>query len=115
MRISDWSSDVCSSDLPLPDGERAGVRGLSVFQRLDDGRQDAIHVFEHLVVPKTDDAVAFGLQPCAPFSVIFALYRLGVLPADQFHHQLALGSGELRNSTAECRVGQAGASTVNVR
>src|SRR3546814_7889718 len=22
MRISDWSSDVCSSDLPAPDGQR---------------------------------------------------------------------------------------------
>src|SRR3546814_11119887 len=24
MRISDWSSDVCSSDLPIPGDERAG-------------------------------------------------------------------------------------------
>src|SRR3546814_3819245 len=27
MRIRDWSSDVCSSDLPVPGGERVGSGG----------------------------------------------------------------------------------------
>src|SRR3546814_18984857 len=36
MRISDWSSDVCSSDLYAIDGDRAPWRPLHAF---DDGRQ----------------------------------------------------------------------------
>src|SRR3546814_7498992 len=46
MRISDWSSDVCSSDLglvgrhwPVPDGQEAGVRRLPVAGH--PGRRDA--------------------------------------------------------------------------
>src|SRR3546814_3048869 len=41
MRISDWSSDVCSSDLPLRDQEGAGKVGqrtallLRQFERMD--------------------------------------------------------------------------------
>src|SRR3546814_3598416 len=34
MRISDWSSDVCSSDLHTPDGE-APIRGAAAFQLAD--------------------------------------------------------------------------------
>src|SRR3546814_10813104 len=42
MRISDWSSDVCSSDLPGP-ADAAGGAGVAVAraragQRADDGR-----------------------------------------------------------------------------
>src|SRR3546814_15988175 len=52
MRISDWSSDVCSSDLPLllhlatadqhigPDAQRA------IHQALDDNRHVTIHDYE---------------------------------------------------------------------
>src|SRR3546814_10264593 len=32
MRISDWSSDVCSSDLPLPDSLVVAVATVSLFQ-----------------------------------------------------------------------------------
>src|SRR3546814_14370160 len=42
MRISDWSSDVCSSDLPL-DILRAHVDArLEAEQRADDRRRDAV-------------------------------------------------------------------------
>src|SRR3546814_4125242 len=33
MRISDWSSDVCSSDLPAPGSERADIRIGSIQSR----------------------------------------------------------------------------------
>src|SRR3546814_5893464 len=36
MRISDWSSDVCSSDLPLPHVQRDGIAHLRRIQRQDD-------------------------------------------------------------------------------
>src|SRR3546814_11362410 len=40
MRISDWSSDVCSSDLPA----RGADRGGGMTQRLTLGRPDDWHV-----------------------------------------------------------------------
>src|SRR3546814_15936296 len=40
MRISDWSSDVCSSDLLADDGEFMILRaGQAQFGRIHDGRQ----------------------------------------------------------------------------
>src|SRR3546814_20034820 len=34
MRISDWSSDVCSSDLDFREGRRRGAAGLRLRDRL---------------------------------------------------------------------------------
>src|SRR3546814_5826634 len=41
MRISDWSSDVCSSDLPIGEGEHMDVaflRQFSVYARFCNGK-----------------------------------------------------------------------------
>src|SRR3546814_16591975 len=43
MRISDWSSDVCSSDLRLPRAGRGGQRGGDALARLVLGQRDADH------------------------------------------------------------------------
>src|SRR3546814_2376559 len=43
MRISDWSSDVCSSDLALLDGGLGHVFYLDVDAHHGDGVQDAFH------------------------------------------------------------------------
>src|SRR3546814_10486452 len=34
MRISDWSSDVCSSDLGLAAGSEAGLRGVLIYMAI---------------------------------------------------------------------------------
>src|SRR3546814_3718994 len=39
MRISDWSSDVCSSDLPVGVGEAPVLRGLGRGGRRESGGQ----------------------------------------------------------------------------
>src|SRR3546814_5656873 len=62
MRISDWSSDVCSSDLPLSDAvpalENFGFRVLTeVPTSLDQGRLGTIHDFI-LELPEGDMADA---------------------------------------------------------
>src|SRR3546814_14233913 len=62
MRISDWSSDVCSSDLPLSDAvpalENFGFRVLTeVPTSLDQGRLGTIHDFI-LALPEGDMADA---------------------------------------------------------
>src|SRR3546814_17659126 len=43
MRISDWSSDVCSSDLPLAERRRAAVaHGLRCVRELGDAPADRV-------------------------------------------------------------------------
>src|SRR3546814_3421204 len=37
MRISDWSSDVCSSDLPSGSGKTTVLRMLMTLERINDG------------------------------------------------------------------------------
>src|SRR3546814_13885501 len=58
MRISDWSSDVCSSDLPalLIEGEEEVPRGLPDFLRQRGGRGRADISFRKPAAP--DDRVA---------------------------------------------------------
>src|SRR3546814_16851810 len=41
MRISDWSSDVCSSDLPHPQGPRTGVADARGSSEADGGNRQA--------------------------------------------------------------------------
>src|SRR3546814_14876963 len=44
MRISDWSSDVCSSDLGVPEGSRASLPGYEWLRELltDEGRNSKV-------------------------------------------------------------------------
>src|SRR3546814_3690988 len=74
LRISDWSSDVCSSDLPVPGtGEHvggvvglAGERDRTGGERIpgDLGR-DALPDGEHaLVDPAAHRVVAHAEEPC---------------------------------------------------
>src|SRR3546814_6698899 len=60
MRISDWSSDVCSSDL-LDASNRAGEVGEVIGADADDHRED------HDLDPRTDDVAQhpFGEERCA--------------------------------------------------
>src|SRR3546814_1826959 len=47
MRISDWSSDVCSSDLGVPEAQRFGLTDEDAG---DARRHDVLHGFELLVL-----------------------------------------------------------------
>src|SRR3546814_14500575 len=60
MRISDWSSDVCSSDLKL--AHLAG-RKIARRQALRDHRLPAAQPLDHL--GRVDRHVAFGVGPAA--------------------------------------------------
>src|SRR3546814_4194891 len=48
LRISDWSSDVCSSDLPEGDNGRAGSGSASSLAKIDPDRLQ-LGVFLHRV------------------------------------------------------------------
>src|SRR3546814_2433010 len=59
MRISDWSSDVCSSDLPyvrMVDHDQV----IAARQFLD---REALEILQRAAVP--GDRLAAGLRPCA--------------------------------------------------
>src|SRR3546814_1736945 len=56
MRISDWSSDVCSSDLPDLDADPAAFR-----------RQPLVHLHEHVVSQILADREAGGGDGLAAF------------------------------------------------
>src|SRR3546814_8703126 len=93
MRISDWSSDVCSSDLVAPRRERQqdvavgrGDGGDEVAGRADEALLAAEGVVEQqrgLLLPRfriaiDGDALAFGLaQRRAPLAVQSGEQRLG--------------------------------------
>src|SRR3546814_14005057 len=53
MRISDWSSDVCSSDL----GNRDGDREIEIIARRSEGDRGRARIigFDELPHPETDD------------------------------------------------------------
>src|SRR3546814_15726982 len=44
MRISDWSSDVCSSDLPVDSRRRAAMRRRAELERIDHAGEIGVHI-----------------------------------------------------------------------
>src|SRR3546814_13467739 len=60
MRISDWSSDVCSSDLLWRGGDAFPASGPAQRQLLDDGEVDIALSF---YPSEASSAIASGLLP----------------------------------------------------
>src|SRR3546814_7595280 len=63
MRISDWSSDVCSSDLPQDDRHQAGGR-----QRPGDADQEALVEQDRRRAGATGQRRSTGLEALLPLS-----------------------------------------------
>src|SRR3546814_13927932 len=119
MRISDWSSDVCSSDLALGGAEQLRAAGdvavaddadpLALFQRLDDVavHRDAADLLD----PATGDRLAVGDQGQGfeRGAGVFGL-ALGPQPRHPGVHVLldlvAPAGGTLCQSSEERRVGK---------
>src|SRR3546814_7660579 len=108
MRISDWSSDVCSSDLPAPARPPEGEAGQDHHDRPACGKLD-----KQAAGPADQQAAVDARQPGrdAPFGVgrtdDTSLRRDG----DVAHR--AVGEAETRS--AERRVGEEGVSTCRTR
>src|SRR3546814_3632260 len=78
MRISDWSSDVCSSDLLLPPPERARMVGYGSFEQTVDTLEiaaksaspwllgDRFSAADVYVGSQVDFGLAFGSIPERP-------------------------------------------------
>ena len=56
-------------------------------------RQDALDVFEHVVVPKPDNCVAAHLQPIGAARIGIGL--LGVLPVIKFNDEFGIWAEEI--------------------
>src|SRR3546814_11150317 len=99
MRISDWSSDVCSSDLHLTEAahHRHHVRGSDAAVEVDLARLDLLG--EVLGA----DHIGAGLG---------RLLRLRPLGEDRHTHRLA---GAVRTRSEERRVGKGSVSTFRSR
>src|SRR3546814_2671281 len=84
MRISDWSSDVCSSDLPdalTPDLGEAGEGQVAAVEA-------RWHLPVHQLVVARGQAIASGRiapDPVTPRLLDLAGLGLGVLGRDQVH------------------------------
>src|SRR3546814_18339887 len=114
MRISDWSSDVCSSDLQI--AKQLIVRNLNWY--------DVVPVLPHLnIVYMKNTGAAFSMMSDAS-PVLFVLLGVGVSvgilfwlrrhPRDQHLVAIALSlimGGAPGNRSEERRVGKEGVST----
>src|SRR3546814_10540402 len=58
MRISDWSSDVCSSDLPTPEARRLFVEVDAVYQRVQ-----RVNEVAHDLVEKRHGTLRLAVSP----------------------------------------------------
>src|SRR3546814_2684125 len=82
MRISDWSSDVCSSDLIYVTGHR-GLVGGAIFRALKRSGFTNIVARTHGELDLTDgSAVAQFFQTERPKHVFMAAARVGGIPAN---------------------------------
>src|SRR3546814_20760895 len=130
MRISDWSSDVCSSDLrivvnPVSGALGAEIEGIDLSQGLDNQTQDEVHraLLAHHVIFFRDQTMTpqdlaslarnFGplnihpyVQPLPEAPEVFAIIK----EPDDRHH---FGNG--RHRSEERSVGKECVSTLSFR
>src|SRR3546814_21153717 len=92
MRISDWSSDVCSSDL-LGVGAAEVLGGL-----LKDCFDNALEVGHHFAIPETDHPPAERLQIIGPPRVIGRGFEM---LAVEFNAKPRLAAGEVDDIGAD--------------
>src|SRR3546814_15916227 len=112
MRISDWSSDVCSSDLPIPQGDRCqGCRfelGASGFhdQAVTKNRKDTMkcYTMAEAMTPLAR-ATNGGVTAAVIGSASFGAVAQDKIPIDRT---------EILNTGAQ-RVGKRGVSTLSNR
>src|SRR3546814_15034895 len=113
MRISDWSSDVCSSDLDLPGKVARRDHGRSVPAALkgnDDG-QAFYGILDGTLVIKDGEPVAFEE------TADIALKIIEIIKARYIVHVWTndVAQNNMRNRSEERRVGKECVSTVRSR
>src|SRR3546814_14146416 len=84
MRISDWSSDVCSSDLPraVDLGDTRMLLDRLVHQRLGEARLVALVMAEAAIAPHIDDDIAVEFLAELDRHLAGEGHRLGIVAVD---------------------------------
>src|SRR3546814_10415123 len=95
MRISDWSSDVCSSDLNTPDGVGQGVCALYADERTSDAAREQV---EALMQPL---GLAEWLKDETQFNLVTALSGCGPAYLFRFIDALEIGRASCRERVCQ--------------
>jgi hypothetical protein len=74
-----------------------GVGIARTIERGIDRLQHAVHVVREIIVPDTDDAIAFRFQPARPSLVGYFVCLGGMLRAVKFDDQTRGHAGEIRD------------------
>src|SRR3546814_4654679 len=78
MRISDWSSDVCSSDLPTPG--RVRLSGTNLERAADHNQRVTLHAIRvNGPLTRVDLAAITGLTPPAIANITKRLLGVGLI------------------------------------
>jgi hypothetical protein len=77
-------------------GDGAAFSQLSALQCLLDNQQNTLGVFQHVVIPKSDNAISTRLKPLRADTVI-----VGMLSAIHLDDQLSFGTKEIGNVWAD--------------
>src|SRR3546814_9442690 len=113
MRISDWSSDVCSSDLKRDRLTRAG-RGHVDLPRLEDGNV-ALQIFSSVTkTPKgqnydansadSDNITGLAIAQLQPLRTWNSLLERSLWHAEKLHRAAAASNGQLRAEIGRAHV-----------
>src|SRR3546814_14918210 len=92
MRISDWSSDVCSSDLPV--GQRSGVGRR---ERANGGYLEAVVAISHILQSVALQALGRFLKPPVKFAApLFEPFAGCAWKTERRHERHRLGFAAVR-------------------
>src|SRR3546814_15995505 len=107
MRISDWSSDVCSSDLLEPSPSRGGLGGdgfRPFLQRGQDHLEHSFRILEDLVVPEPQQGKARALQHPCPFAIVSSRFRM--LSSIELDHDSSPKPSQIEKLVTDRKIGK---------
>jgi len=70
-----------------------------LLQRVPNDSQDGIDIIRYIVIPKTQDTIAFGFQISSSFLIVFFLFK--VLTAIQFHDEFSARRAKIHDIVAD--------------
>ncbi len=84
---------------PHLEGSRGACLASSVFEGLKDGSNDCIDIVHHIVVPKTNDLVALGLEKAC--AVVIVIHLVKMLASIQLNYEPGCWGAKIRDIGAD--------------
>src|SRR5919197_2686146 len=95
--VEEGGADITTGSalLPLPEGERGGVRGFGsmLVNRAQNLFQHPVHIARNVVIPESKDEIAHGLQHSR--SIRIACLVVIMLTAIKLHDELGVRAEEI--------------------